>query len=252
MAWEPIISFESWFLKDRHSLAFRPVPNLSLGTSLKVFQDRDYENLKMDPFFTLPWSEFFIADKLRGLLSPKKDYSIFIPLSRQEKGIDLAVLLKTTASNNSAVTTIQVKASRIWPGEAPKRKNIIRYKYNTWFNRFDVPERAEFIILTAIFTTNIDRPGKGSKKWYDDCSLLFTNNEMHQFFKECKNKKGKPDGSFGFGFNDLSSIILTRGDMDMGKTRKDFAGFLLKNRLDDIKRKINGEEPNETFPIILN
>ncbi len=206
----------------------------------------------MDPIFTLPWSEFFIADKLRRLLSPKKDYSIFIPLSRQEKGIDLAVLLKTTPENNSAVTTIQVKTSRIWHGKAPKHKNIIRYQYNSWFNRFDVPERADFIILIAMYTTNIDRPGKGWKGWYKDCSLLFTNNEMHQFFKDCKNKKGEPDSSFYFGFNDLSSIILTRGDMNYPKTRKDFAGFLLGNRLNDIERKIKGEEPNETFPIILN
>ncbi len=207
----------------------------------------------MDQFFTLQFPEFFIADKLQQLLPRKDGYSILIPLSRQEKGIDLAIL-KTPPLNNSAVTTIQVKASRIYLPQAPKRRNTIRYQYYTWFNRFDVPERADFIILFGMYPINLDRPGKGSKKWYRDhsLSLLFSNSEMHQFFKECKTKAGKPDRMFGFGFDELSSIILTRGDMDMGETRKDFVEFLLEKRLDDIKRKLDGEQPRKTVPIILN
>jgi hypothetical protein len=105
-----------------------------------------------------------------------------------------------------------------------------------------VPERADFIVLFGMYPINFDRPGKGTKKWYRDCSLLFTNTEMHQFFEECKTKTEKNDGMFSFGFDDLSSIMLTRGDM--AKIRKDFVGFLLEKRVDDIKSKLNGEKPN--------
>jgi len=209
----------------------------------------------MKPVFTLQWPEFVIAGKFREFLQPKKgepkeNYSILIPLSRQEKGIDLAIL-KTMPPNNPSVTTVQVKASRSYLPQEPKRKNIFRYDYYTWFNRFDIPERADFIIIVGMYSINLDRPGKGTKKWYRNCSLLFTFHEMHQFFQDCKTKTGEPAKWFGFGFDaDLKSIILTRGDMDKGR-RKDFAGFLLENRLNDIKRKLNGEQPIKTVPMIL-
>jgi hypothetical protein len=84
----------------------------------------------MDPIFTLQWPEFVVAEKLQKLLPRKDGYSILISLSRQEKGLDLAVLKKTD-SNKSSVTTIQVKASRVFLPEPPKRTNITRYQYYT-------------------------------------------------------------------------------------------------------------------------
>jgi len=84
----------------------------------------------MDPVFTLQWPEFVIAEKLQKFLPRKDGYFILIPLSRQEKGIDLAVMLANLPLNHSVVT-IQVKASRTYLPPAPKRKDVERYKYYT-------------------------------------------------------------------------------------------------------------------------
>lgn len=160
-----------------------------------------------------------------------------IPLSRQEKGIDLA-LIRSNKSGQSFVITIQVKASRTYLPPAPKRETTIRYKYYTWFNRFDVPARADFVILFGMYAPDLSRTRRVSSTWYCDCSLLFTSEEMINFMKNCKTTKGKPDRMFGFGFNDLSSIILTRGDMS--RTQKDFAAFLLDKRINKIKKRLKG------------
>ena len=65
----------------------------------------------MEPVFTLQWPEFVVAERLQSLLPRKDGYSVFIPLSRQEKGIDLAVLHRS-ANGRTTAKTFQVKADR--------------------------------------------------------------------------------------------------------------------------------------------
>jgi hypothetical protein len=89
----------------------------------------------MEPVFTLQWPEFVVAERLRKLLPAKNGYSVLIPLSRQEKGIDL-VLLRRNKSGQSFVITIQVKASRTYLPPAPKRETTIRYQYYREFILF--------------------------------------------------------------------------------------------------------------------
>jgi len=43
----------------------------------------------MDGIFTLPYSEVYVAETLNHLFRPKEGYGVFIPSSRQQKGIDL-------------------------------------------------------------------------------------------------------------------------------------------------------------------
>lgn len=191
----------------------------------------------MDPVFTLQWPEFIVAERLRNLLRAKDGYSVLIPLSRQEKGIDL-VLLRRNKAGRSFALTVQVKASRTYLPPAPKRETTIRYKYYTWFNRFDVPDRADFVILFGMYAPDLSRTLRVSATWYRDCSLLFTKEEMFHFLKDCKTIKGKPDRMFGFGFNDLSSIILTRGDRN--RSQNDFSDYLLDKRIHEIKKRLKG------------
>jgi hypothetical protein len=181
----------------------------------------------MDPVFTLQWPEFVVAQRLRLLLSPKDGYSILIPLSRQEKGIDLAVL-RRRGSEESEMTTIQVKASRTYVEQPPKRKGTIRFRYNTWFNRFDVPDRADLVILVGLYAPDLGRTKRVSARWYRDCSLLFTREEMRKLLAECKTRRGKPDRMFGFGFDDLSEIRVVRPPLN--RSGPDFATHLLEHR----------------------
>lgn len=192
----------------------------------------------MDPVFTLQWPEFVVAERLQQMLPKNEGYSVLIPLSRQEKGIDLAIM-GYDSSGRSSVLTVQVKASRTYLPQPPKRRNTVRYLYYTWFNRFDVPKKADWFVLVGMYAPELERTRPGAKHWYRDCSLAFTQMEMRHFISECKTVRGKPDKMFGFGFNDLSSIILTRGDMN--RSGRDYKEFLLENRINEFKKQLKGE-----------
>lgn len=62
----------------------------------------------MDPVFTLPWTEFSMANALSKSFKKKDGYSLLVPLSREEKGIDL-VLLRKDSNGKSKAVTLQVK-----------------------------------------------------------------------------------------------------------------------------------------------
>jgi hypothetical protein len=181
----------------------------------------------MDPVFTLQWPEFILANRLQKLLPKKDGYSILIPTSRQEKGIDLAVLKKNSGQNR--VATIQIKASRTYFGKPPKHENTKRFAFYTWFNRFDVPEEADFILLFGMYAPDTGQTKRVTARWYRDCTLLFTKDEMKQLMKNCLTVGGRPDKMFGFGFNDPSGIFQTRGDKD--RSLKPFSDFLLDKRI---------------------
>lgn len=187
----------------------------------------------MEPVFTLQWPEFIVAQKLQELLPRRDGYSILIPLSRQEEGIDL-VLLHRRGNARSATTTIQIKASRTYGSRPPRQKGIVRFQFYTWFNRFNVPERADFVILTGMYAPDPGRTRRVSKKWYKNCTLLFTGEEMRTLLANCKTRRGRPDRMFGFGFNaNLSEIVLTRGDMN--RSGHNFAKHLLENNIGALK-----------------
>lgn len=70
---------------------------------------------------------------LAKAFTPSDGYSIFVPASRTQKGVDLLL----TRRNAERVRTLsfQVKASRTYPGSPPIRKvKNRRFKYYTWFN----------------------------------------------------------------------------------------------------------------------
>jgi hypothetical protein len=188
----------------------------------------------MEPVFTLQWPEFVIAQRLQSLLPRKDGYSVLVPLSRQEEGIDLAVLYRR-AKGPASTATVQIKASRTYLHMPPKREGTVRFRFNTWFNRFDVPDRADYIILMGMYAPDLGRTTKVSASWYKDCSLIFTRQEMREFMADCKTVRGKPDRMFGFGFDDLSKIVLNRGDMT--RSGKDFASYLLERRIKRLMKK---------------
>jgi hypothetical protein len=188
----------------------------------------------MDPVFTLQWPEFVVAQRLQSLLPPKEGYSILVPLSRQEKGIDLVVLHRR-GKDKSETTTIQVKASRTYVEQPPKRKESTRSRYNTWFNRFEVPDRADFVILVGLYAPDLGRTKRVSARWYKDCSLLFGREEMREFLAECRTRRGKPDRMFGFGFDNLSEINANRGKMKL--SRRNFAPHLLEHKISALRKR---------------
>jgi hypothetical protein len=191
----------------------------------------------MEPVFTLQWSEFVIANRLQDLLGKRNGYSVLVPTSRQEKGIDLAVLRKTRGGNNRVVT-LQVKASRTYDQEPPKRASVVRCRYGTWFNRFDVPDSADFFLLFGLYASDPGRTRRVGSKWYRDVTLLFSNQEMRDFMSNCKTVKGKPDRMFGFGFDEPTAVYQTRGDQH--RRRTNFSEYLLECRIGMLHKALEG------------
>ncbi|HNQ88398.1 MAG TPA: hypothetical protein PKM73_07290 [Verrucomicrobiota bacterium] len=183
----------------------------------------------MDPVFFLQWPEFLIAERLQRFFPKSQGYSVLIPASRQEKGIDLA-LLKKQGSGPNHVITFQVKASRTYGGDEPKREATKRFAHRTWFNRFPVPGEADFILLFGLYAPDRGRTKRVTATWYRACILLFTNREMRAFMARCLTVSGQPDRMFGFGFNEPHAVFQTRGDQH--RRLADFSHHLLDRRLD--------------------
>lgn len=189
----------------------------------------------MDPVFTIQWPEFLIANRLQKLLPKSEGFAVFIPTSRQEKGVDLAVVRKLPNAE-SRVTTFQVKASRTYSPEPPKRDTTKRFRFYTWFNRFVVPDEADFFLLFGMYAPDAARTKRVSAVWYRDCTLLFTIEEMRSFMTACLTVGGKDDRMFGFGFDSEREIVQTRGDKD--RQGKNFTHHLLNNRVGLLRAKL--------------
>ena len=180
--------------------------------------------------FTIQFPEYDIANKLKEEFSQKDNFSVAIPLSRQQKYYDL--LLVNGAKNK--FVTIQVKSSRTYLG---REKDI--FDYYSWFNRFDIKDNYSdfyFLYMTYPF---FDKNGKPRAKWNTKI-LVFNQKEMKQILDQVKTKSGKPDLFFSFGFNqDKDSKIYGQRGFSSQKD-KDYSANLLENRITELRTKFKG------------
>ena len=189
----------------------------------------------MDAIFTLPYSEYAAANMLAEHFKPSKAYSIFVPASRAEKGVDL--LLAARSESATKALTFQVKASRTYPGTPAKRVvDNRRFAYYTWFNRFNVPHQADFFMLYGLFPPEQATSKKVAKSWWQSLCLVFTRNEMVEFMACVKTKSGAPDRMFSFGFDDPTKVFLTRGSET--HSQEDCSRFLFHKQLQTIRNAL--------------
>jgi hypothetical protein len=189
----------------------------------------------MDAVFTLPYSEFAIAESFIREFKAKDGYSVFVPVSRTEKGIDL-VLTRRSGGVTKAVT-FQIKSSRTYPGSAPKRKvKHRRYQHYTWLNRFDVPGQADFVVLFGLYAPAERGGHKTNRSWWESHILVFSNKEAATLLASVKTRGGKPDRMFGFGFDSSDEAWLTRGS-ETGEP-VEYSAYLLKRQVGRIRRAL--------------
>lgn len=188
----------------------------------------------MDPVYTLPYSEFCVAQRLARLLPASKGYSVFAPLSRQEPGVDL--MLGRRARGSTRAITIQVKASRTYSRPNVTARTRKHYRYHTWFNTFECPRQADFFCLVALYPANDAAERRELGSWWAPQILLFSQLEMRSFLRSVKTVTGQPDRMFGFGFNSPSEAIQMRGDSR--RRFRDFSWALLERRLPDIRKRL--------------
>lgn len=177
--------------------------------------------------FTIPFPEHDIANILQGKFLKKNNFSIAIPLSRQQKFYDL--LLINGASKKSV--TIQVKSSRTWPGSRKQE-----YQYYSWLNYFDIKDNYSdfyFVYMTyPVFDKNL-RPGA---KWNRKI-LVFNQKEMVKLLKNVKTKTGKRERFFSFGFNGTDNKISgARGFAHLKP--QDFSKNLFEKKLAEMRKKL--------------
>jgi hypothetical protein len=175
----------------------------------------------MEPIITLPYSEWLVADELMSALPGKQGFSVYAPLSRQERGVDLILSKRTGYA--SRVATIQVKYSRAF--EQPRGSE---FEFGTLFTSFRVPPEADFIILANLYP-NITGSGEGRKSdSWRRLLLVFRREEMERFMSGLQTKSGNPDRMFYFGFDDPPiRIVQTRGAPE----HRDYSEFEFQHRL---------------------
>ena len=186
----------------------------------------------MEPVFTLPYSEFCVAQQLARYLPASKGYSLYAPVSRQQPGVDL--VLARRRGSRVRVACIQVKSSRTYSRKPATERTRRPFLYGTWFNNFECPPQADFFCLVALYPAVdlVQRRELGT--WWNPQILLFTQSEMLRFLRTVKTVSGKRDRMFGFEFNHAGESVQTRGDSK--RRYRSFAHHLLPTRLDVLRR----------------
>lgn len=184
----------------------------------------------MEPVFTLPFSEFSVAQQLAHHLPSSRGFSLYAPVSRQQKGVDLVMVRRRRGRASTA--TIQVKSSRTYTSRTETDRTKRPFQYRTWFNNFECPDEADFVFLTALYPPAEAWQDRRKGSWWAPVTLVFTRTEMKRFLRHVKTRSGNRDAMFGFGFDDEKAIYQTRGDRHRRYT--DYTDHLLVSRLAEI------------------
>ena len=185
----------------------------------------------MDPIFALNYSEFCAAQQLSRMFPSSLGFSLHAPLSRQEKGVDLILARRTRGC--TIVATIQVKSSRTYSRPSHTERTARPFRYFTWFNRFDPPEEADFVLLVAVYPPEEARASRKHASWWAPVIMAFSTQEMRSFIRSVKTRSGKLDAMFGFGFDDPNAIFQTRGDEH--RRFRDFSRSLLPHKTPELR-----------------
>jgi hypothetical protein len=180
----------------------------------------------MEPIFSLPYSEFCVAQQLARLLPAKKGYSLYLPLSRQQPGIDL--LIARRSNRTVRVASIQVKSSRTYFKAKLTTRTKNSFRCGTRFNNFECPSGADFFCLVWLYPAEDKAQRRKFGTWWAPQILLFSHSEMREFLKSVRTVGGKRDPFLGFSFDQPGEAVQTRGDSK--RLFRDFSKYLLSKR----------------------
>jgi len=164
----------------------------------------------MEAVFTLAYPEYIVAEEIARHLHKADGYSVCIPLSRQQQGMDLLVhSLKTKKS-----ATIQIKSSRAYPRLPSKKEpRAESFDYHLWFKALNPKVlAADFYAFVGLFPKRTIIHHRFSRarqprNWWSQIIILLTSSEMRRFLREMRGQR-----FFYIGFNmDLKRVEVTRG-----------------------------------------
>ncbi len=188
----------------------------------------------MDGIFTLPYSEFEIVNRFQEIFKRKQGFSVYIPVSRQEKAVDF-ILAK---SQSKRIARFQVKSSRTYIHEAKIKKNggisKPEFKYNLWFNNFIdkyEPDQADYYLLFGMYPVYTTSSAINSNFW-KSMVVCMPDAKMGETLREVLTKKEKKqDRFYGISFNVPHEVIGTRGFLN----RPDYSEYILEKQVANVE-----------------
>ena len=175
----------------------------------------------MEPIISLPFSEYSAINQIVKYLKKSEGYSVFVPTSRQQKGIDFIIY----NSLSHKTVSVQVKSSRTYT-----RGGVNYLWFNNFINKYN-EGNADFYLLFGLYPKyNLQQNIRKGDFW-SPIILIYSEKEMFDFMRQVVTKKsGNPDKFFAFGFDLPSKIHCSRGPDDYDVTR-----HLLKNQIESVK-----------------
>lgn len=186
----------------------------------------------MDGIFSLPYSEYETILQVQKHFKKTEGFSVFIPVSRQQKGIDFVIV----NTRNRKTLRVQVKGSRSYnTTDIPKWSKKEVFKYNFWFNNFVhryVEGQADVYMLFGLYPVYTAARGvKSRTEIWKPVVLAFMDLEMKKLLGKVKTKKErKADRFFGISCNDPRSAFGIRGF----HKKVDLSHHLLANKTPDL------------------
>ena len=189
----------------------------------------------MEPVISLPYSEYETIVQIQRHFKKHDGFSVCVPVSRQQKGIDFVVVNTT----NNKVLRFQVKGSRPFMHTSSKELKDGAFKYTFWFNNFHDRFKvgmADVYVLFGLYPVYDTKQNISSRTaFWQSLVLAFSDDEMNRFLDSIRTKNGqKHDHFFYISFNDISEIIVTRGRKD----RPNISQHLLANRVPELLKQL--------------
>ncbi len=182
--------------------------------------------------FSIDYSEYHIAGLLQNDFKKLDNFSINIPMSRQQKHYDLLLF----NGNNGKCLTIQVKSSRTYI--FPSADTESKFHYYAWLNSFNIDNNYSDFYFIFISFPSFDIKTFRPKTGFGTNVLVFDKDEMKFLLNNIKKtKKGTIDKFFSFCFNIGDTRVF--GDRGFSvNPRKEFTSDLYQNKIASIKSKI--------------
>lgn len=182
--------------------------------------------------FSIDYAEYYISELLRKEFKKRDNFSVSIPILRQQKNYDLLLL----NPKGRKYITIQVKSSRTWV--EPENDLSKDFHYYAWQQNHRIKNNYAdyyFIYISyPLFDTKTFRP----KTSFATKILVFNKKEMRQLLGGIKKtKSGRQDKFFDFAFNiDDERIFGDRG-FDKRK-RPEFTKNLFRYKVRELRRAL--------------
>jgi hypothetical protein len=177
----------------------------------------------VEAIFSLPYSEYQTIECLRSILPKSKGFGVFVPVSRQQAGIDFTIV------HRDKFLRAQVKSSRHFEKSDPPAFEFLYRNFRSSYRR----RRADLYFLFGLYP-EFRKGVKVSDHYahWRNLILVFSDEEMGQILKRTR------ESFIYFRMNPVTfsrsrSVVGTRGFEE----DRDLTPYLLEKRAKWLRRQ---------------